>query len=113
MKILGIAAPFGHDAAAALLVDGKLIAAAEEERFTRKKHAESQVPVNAIKFCLKSAGLKPAEIDRVAHPWSLAALRARRWEYFRRCFFSRPSRAFKKTFRNRREYASQKNFIAE
>ena len=113
MKILGIAAPFGHDMAAALLVDGKLIAAAEEERFTRKKHADGQLPVNAINFCLAAAGLKPGDIDCVAHPWSLEALRARRWEYFRRCFFSRPSRAFKKTFRNNREYASQKRFIAE
>ena len=50
MKILGLAAPFGHDASAALLVDGRVVAAVEEERFTRKKHATDQLPINAVRF---------------------------------------------------------------
>lgn len=58
MKILGIAAPFGHDSSAALVIDGKIVAAAEEERFTRKKHAEDQCPVNAVQFCLKQMDLQ-------------------------------------------------------
>lgn len=64
MKILGISA-FYHDAAAALVVDGKIVAAAQEERFTRKKH-DSRFPVNAIRFCLDFAGLPPDQLDHVA-----------------------------------------------
>jgi len=63
MKILGISA-FYHDAAAALIVDGRIAAAAQEERFTRKKH-DSEYPTNSIEFCLDFAGIKPSEIDYV------------------------------------------------
>jgi len=61
MWILGISA-FYHDSAAALVHDGELIAAAQEERFTRKKH-DSRFPSHAIQYCLESAGVKPSEID--------------------------------------------------
>jgi carbamoyltransferase len=64
MKILGISAYY-HDAAAALVVDGKVVAAAQEERFTRKKH-DSNFPHHAIKSCLESGGVKPGELDHVA-----------------------------------------------
>ena len=63
MNILGISCYY-HDAAAALLVDGDLMAAAEEERFTRKKH-DSSFPKHAISFCLKTAGLTPEDLDYV------------------------------------------------
>lgn len=56
---------YKHDAAAALLVDGKLAAAAEEERFRRIKHYAAY-PEKAVEFVLKSAGVKPAEIDHIA-----------------------------------------------
>jgi len=111
MKILGLAAPFGHDASAALLVDGKVVAAAEEERFTRNKHAKDQCPVHAVRFCLKTAGLKPQDIDLVAYPWSLKALRSKRWEYLARNFKSNPSRAYKKCFRNHKEWRGQQEFV--
>lgn len=62
--ILGISA-FYHDAAAALLKDGEIIAAAQEERFTRKKHDPS-FPARAIDYCLKEAGIKAKEISLVA-----------------------------------------------
>ena len=55
MRILGISCYF-HDAAAALLEDGVLLAAAEEERFTRKKH-DLNFPENAIRFCLDRANI--------------------------------------------------------
>jgi carbamoyltransferase len=64
MTILGISA-FYHDSAAAIIQNGKIIAAAQEERFTRKKHDES-FPVNAIKFCLKQAGTNINKLDAVA-----------------------------------------------
>ena len=63
MNILGISA-FYHDSAAALLVDGKIVAAAQEERFTRKKHDQS-FPANAIDYCLGEAGIGPGDIDLV------------------------------------------------
>ena len=62
-KILGISA-FYHDSAAVILVDGKIIAAAQEERFTRKKHT-AEFPVNAIKFCLEYSGYNINELDGV------------------------------------------------
>jgi carbamoyltransferase len=64
MNILGISCYF-HDAAAALLRDGQLIAAAEEERFTRKKH-DYEFPQHAIDFCLKSGGIEGGDLDYVA-----------------------------------------------
>ena len=64
MNILGISCYF-HDAAAALLRDGDLVAAAEEERFTRKKH-DYDFPQNAIDFCLRTGGIQGADLDYVA-----------------------------------------------
>ena len=63
MKILGISA-FYHDAAAALIVDGEVVAAAQEERFTRRKH-DPDFPRHAIDFCLAFAGVSPADLDYV------------------------------------------------
>ena len=62
-KILGISA-FYHDSAAALVVDGEIVAAAQEERFTRKKH-DHEFPVKAIEYCLSEAGIQPEELDYV------------------------------------------------
>ncbi len=62
-SILGISCYY-HDAAAALVVDGKIIAAAQEERFTRIKH-DSEFPVNAVKFCLEFAKIPIEKIDLV------------------------------------------------
>ncbi len=64
MRILGLSA-FYHDSAAALCVEGRVVAAAQEERFTRKKH-DSGFPANAIDYCLSEAGVGLGEIDYVA-----------------------------------------------
>ncbi len=64
MRILGISA-FYHDSAAALVIDGRIVAAAQEERFTRKKH-DSAYPANAIEYCLSKGGLELCDIDYVA-----------------------------------------------
>ena len=64
MNILGISA-FYHDSAACLVQDGKIISAAQEERFTRKKH-DFSFPKNAIKYCLEEAGLDGKHLDFVA-----------------------------------------------
>jgi carbamoyltransferase len=64
MRILGISA-FYHDAAAALVEDGRVIAAAQEERFTRKKY-DARYPQNAIAYCLAEAGISLGQVDHVA-----------------------------------------------
>jgi len=61
--ILGISA-FYHDSAAALVVDGQIAAAAQEERFSRKKH-DHEFPARAVEYCLREAGLEPEDLDYV------------------------------------------------
>src|SRR5689334_17710380 len=62
-KVLGLSA-FYHDSAAAITIDGKVIAAAQEERFTRDKHTPD-FPVQAIKYCLEESGLEIDELDAI------------------------------------------------
>src|SRR5713226_7823519 len=64
MNILGISA-FYHDSAACLVVDGEIVAAAQEERFTRIKH-DYNFPVHAARYCLKEAGITAGQLDHVA-----------------------------------------------
>ncbi|MDQ2909395.1 MAG: carbamoyltransferase [Candidatus Eremiobacteraeota bacterium] len=78
MRVLGVNAVF-HDSAAALIVDGEVVAAAEEERFTRRKHAKACVPFStwelperAIAWCLEEAGLGPNDLDAVAYSYDPA-----------------------------------------
>jgi len=73
MNVLGINSVF-HESSAALMVDGKVVAACEEERFNRVKHGKPaqidnphELPEQAIRFCLSHAGLKTSDIDRVAY----------------------------------------------
>src|SRR3954453_10540180 len=73
--VLGINAVF-HDPAAALVVEGEIVAAAEEERFSRRKHGKPPVafstwelPEQAMAFCLERAGLEPADLDAVAYSY--------------------------------------------
>src|SRR4051812_42243405 len=58
----------GHDAAVALVVDGRVLFAAEEERFTREKHT-SKLPVNALRAALAHAGIRLSDVDRTAYTW--------------------------------------------
>lgn len=73
MCILGLNAIF-HDPSAALVVDGRVLAAGEEERFSRKKHGKRAVPFSAwevpevaARWCLAEAGLRPGDLDAVAY----------------------------------------------
>ena len=66
MIIIGTTHPISHNNAACLLVDGHLVAFAEEERFTRVKHAPRVYPHRAIEFCLRYAGLKPQDVNATA-----------------------------------------------
>jgi carbamoyltransferase len=81
MRVLGINAVF-HDPAAALIVDGRIVAAAEEERFSRRKHGKRPVPFSAWElpeqsaaWCLKTAGLRPEDLDAVAYSYDPADCR--------------------------------------
>src|SRR3989344_2556468 len=65
MFILGISCYY-HDAAACIIKDGKIVAAAEEERFTRKKH-DSNFPVHAIRYCLREAGISAQQLDYISY----------------------------------------------
>ncbi len=78
MRVLGINAVF-HDSSAALVVDGEIVAAAEEERFTRRKHAKPCVPFStwelperAIAWCLEAGGVSPDQLDAVAYSYDPA-----------------------------------------
>src|SRR5437588_12259247 len=73
--MLGVNAVF-HDPAAALVVDGRVVAAAEEERFSRRKHGKRpepfstwELPAEAARWCLEQGGLTPAELDAVAYSY--------------------------------------------
>jgi carbamoyltransferase len=77
MNILGIGG-YSHDSSAALLCDGRIVAAAEEERFTRNKH-QAGWPANSIAFCLEKGGITEKDVDHIAfywRPWSVDALKS-------------------------------------
>ena len=103
-RVLGINAVF-HDPAAALVVDGETVAAAEEERFSRRKHGKEPVPfsawelpVEAARWCLRHAGLDVGEVDAVAYSYDPALapspddLTADEWEGLRTLYARRAPR---------------------
>ncbi|WP_036859082.1 carbamoyltransferase family protein [Porticoccus hydrocarbonoclasticus] len=91
--VLGISGALNHDSSAALYVDEKLVAAAEEERFIRDKHAKGKMPYQAAKFCLEFAGIKPEAVDVVAVPFAPISLFTRaRWHFAKRYWYA-PDRA--------------------
>jgi carbamoyltransferase len=110
LRILGINAVF-HDPAAAVVVDGQIVAAAEEERFTRRKHGKQAVPfstwelpVQSARWCLAQAGLTPSELDAVGYSYdprlmdeATAELDGldREWEYLRTMYAERAPRFLK------------------
>lgn len=105
MIVLGVNAIF-HDSSAAIVVDGSIVAAAEEERFTRRKHAKPclpfsawELPAEAVAFCLRAANVSPADVDVVAYsydpnlaPASSAQLWENEWEDLRTLFAHRAPR---------------------
>ncbi|MDP9406290.1 MAG: carbamoyltransferase, partial [Actinomycetota bacterium] len=102
MRVLGVNAVF-HDPAAAVVVDGEVVAAAEEERFSRRKHGKSpvpfatwEVPEQSAAWCLAQAGLTPADLDAVAYSYDPALapplgrdITADAWEGLRTLFAQR------------------------
>jgi carbamoyltransferase len=86
MNILGILY-LKRDPSACLLMDGKIVAIAEEERFTRKKHAEDAFPNNAIKFCLSQGKIQMKDINFIAAGWDVNAYPGRMAEHFLKTSF--------------------------
>ncbi|MFP4202922.1 MAG: carbamoyltransferase [Opitutales bacterium] len=108
MNILGLGGAVGHDPATAIFVDGELIAAAEEERFIRDKHAKGKAGHEATRFCLEYAGLKPGDIDIVTYPYAPIPLtRPDRWHYARRYWYA-PDRALTAIFNGNRRFKRNK-----
>lgn len=104
MNILGLSGAVGHDCSAALLVDGKLVAAVEEERLIRDKHAKGKQPRESTQYCLQEAGLRPDQIDIVAYPYAEIPLTSpARWHYARRHWYA-PDRALQAIFNGNRIY---------
>lgn len=112
MIILGVSGAVNHDASAALYCDGKLIAAAEEERFSRVKHAKGKMPYAAVEFCLQHANIKPEQVDIVAFPYAQIGLKSpARWHYAKRHWYA-PDRALTALFAgNRRYWRNYKNVM--
>src|SRR3712207_1123708 len=102
VRVLGVNAVF-HDPAAALVVDGEIVAAAEEERFTRRKHGKTPVPFStwelpelSARWCLAHAGIDAADVDAVAYSYDPALappltddVTANTWEGLRTLFAQR------------------------
>ncbi len=104
MIILGLSGALNHDPSAALLVDGEIVAAAEEERFTRDKHAKGCMPLHAARFCLEHANVRGRDVDVVAFPYAPIGLSSpARWHYAKRHWYA-PDRAIDALFNGNRRY---------
>ncbi len=85
MIVLGLSGALGHDAAAAILVDGEVVAAAEEASFLGEHHAPGRMPIEAARYCLTAAGVSAKAIDIVAFPFAHVPITSpARWHYARR-----------------------------
>ena len=104
MIVLGLSGALGHDPSAALLVDGEIVAAAEEERFVGDKHAHGRMALEAARYCLREAGLDARAVEAVAFPYAPVPLFDRgRWHYARRHWYA-PDRALDAIFNGNRRF---------
>ncbi|WP_332675720.1 carbamoyltransferase family protein [Aromatoleum sp.] len=89
LTILGLSGALTHDPSAALYIDGELVAAAEEERFVRDKHAKNRMPYEAAKFCMEFAGIQPKDVTAVAIPFApISIMEPARWHYAKRYWYA-------------------------
>ncbi|MBK6630907.1 MAG: carbamoyltransferase [Betaproteobacteria bacterium] len=113
LTILGLSGSLSHDPSAALYIGGKLVAAAEEERFIRDKHAKGRMPFESAKFCLDFAGIQPADVDAVAIPFAPISLaEPARWHYAKRYWYA-PDRALDALFNGNRRFRRYRGKILE
>lgn len=113
LTVLGLSGSLSHDPSAALYIDGRLVAAAEEERFIRDKHAKGRMPYEAAKFCLDFAGIRPADVDAVAIPFApISLLKPARWHYAKRYWYA-PDRALDALLNGNRRYRRYRGRVLE
>jgi carbamoyltransferase len=113
MIILGLSGALNHDPSAALLVDGEIVAAAEEERFVRDKHAKNRMPVHAARFCLEHAGVAARSVDVVAFPYAAIGLGSpARWHYAKRHWYA-PDRALDALLNGNRRFRRNRTRVLE
>ncbi|CAG0981456.1 partial nebramycin 5' synthase, partial [Rhodocyclaceae bacterium] len=113
LTVLGLSGSLSHDPSAALYIDGRLVAAAEEERFIRDKHARGRMPFEAAKFCLDFAGIRPADVDAVAIPFApISLMEPARWHYAKRYWYA-PDRALDALFNGNRRYRRYRGRILD
>jgi len=111
--ILGLSGALNHDPSAALLVDGEVVAAAEEERFIRDKHAKNRMPLEAARYCLAEAGISGREVDVVAFPYAPISLSTpARWHFARRYWYA-PDRSLDALFNGNRRYRRNRGRVLE
>ncbi len=102
LTILGLSGAFGRDPSAALYVDGRLVAAVEEERFVRDQHANNRMPYESAKFCLEQAGIIPADVDIVSIAFAPISIFGKaRWHSAKRYWYA-PDRSFDAILRGNR-----------
>ncbi|MDJ0882728.1 MAG: carbamoyltransferase C-terminal domain-containing protein [Desulfobacterales bacterium] len=111
MIVLGLSGALTHDPSAALFVDGRLVSAAEEERFLRDKHAKRCWPLHAARYCLDTGGVAAADVDAVAFPfapfgWGYPG----RWHFARRYWYA-PDRALNALFNGNRLFRRNRRAI--
>jgi len=113
MKILGLSGALNHDPSAALLADGEIVAAAEEERFIRDKHAKNRMPLEAARFCLEYGGIAAGDLDAVAFPYAPIGLDSpARWHYAKRHWYA-PDRALDALFNGNRRFRRNRARVLE
>ena len=113
MIVLGLSGSLTHDPSAALFVDGRLVAAVEEERFLRDKHAKRQWPYHSARYCLEAAGVRPGDIDAVAFPFaSFGVAYPGRWHFAKRYWYA-PERAFNALFNGNRHFRRNRRAILD
>ncbi len=111
MIVLGLSGALKHDPSSALLVDGEIVAAAEEERFTRDKHAKDTPPYESARFCLEYAGVDPQDVDYVAFPYApISLFSPARWHYARRYWYA-PDRALDALLNGNRRFRAHRKTI--
>ena len=113
MIILGLSGALGHDPSAALLVDGEIVAAAEEERFVRDKHAKKRMPIESARYCLSAGGIDPADVDIVAFPFAPIPLSSpARWRFARGYWYA-PDRALDALLNGNRRFRRNRRRVHE
>ena len=102
--ILGLAGAVGYDSAAAIVIDGQLVAAVEEERLIRKRHAREELPFLSANRCMQIARVKASEITHIAIPYAPISLFSKaRWHYAYRHWYA-PDRSIDSVFNGNRRY---------